>query len=489
MSDTAPSLLPSQQVLLERLKYLIEYGDHAILLHGKPGVGKSTLAQALLGTSEGFNQGMVLCPAQADPAQLRVDILHQLFTDPLFDPHEPLIDSFERLLKESEQRLLLVIDDAHSLPQVILAELLAMLLEQGERSWRLTLILVSRPKLVQHLLAELPTECQQHLLPVTIEPLSLSEQKQLYRALTADRPLSRFINQLGIEPLLQRSDGSAQAVVDLVTGKGEETPARAGLLRHRTLIFTLLGMVAALAVWIAVDPLGPEPQPDSQGRSDSVRLVDVAPGLTEPEPAQSQERVEAQADAPQDKGEELGLAGEWQAINTPQPKPEAKPEDPLLQSAREGLADLEQQLAAKQAADTPAPKPTQPQAEAPEPQSERKTRSVPEAKPVPLSEQPLMARPGDSYTLQLAVYSYPNLAAQYLKQLPLKQGLALYVNNRQPRPWHVVVYGGFETKAAAQAAVSTLPEALRNNSPYVKPMQDVQKELVEQLDLAAFLSE
>ncbi|WP_417350110.1 SPOR domain-containing protein [Ferrimonas sp.] len=486
MSDTAPSLLHSQQVLLERLKYLIEYGDHAILLHGKPGVGKSTLAQALLGTSEGFNQGMVLCPAQADPAQLRVDILHQLFTDPLFDPHEPLIDSFERLLKESEQRLLLVIDDAHCLPQVILAELLAMLLEQGERSWRLTLVLVSRPKLVQHLLAELPTDCQQHLLPVTIEPLSLSEQKQLYRALTADRPLSRFINQLGIEPLLQKSDGTAQAVVDLVTGKGEETPAKAGLLRHRNLILTLLGVVGALAVWIAVDPLGPELQQDPKGRSDSVRLVEVAPGLTEPEPAQPQAVAEAQPVSPQDDGEELGLAGEWQAISTPQPKPE----DPLLQSAREGLVDLEQQLAAKQAADNPPQQQqSEPQAEPTEPQPERKTRSAAEVKPVPLAEQPLMARPGDSYTLQLAVYSYPNLAAQYLKQLPLKQGLALYVNNRQPRPWHVVVYGGFENKAAAQAAVSTLPEAVRNNSPYVKPMQDVQKELVEQLDLAAFLSE
>ncbi|WP_028109658.1 SPOR domain-containing protein [Ferrimonas futtsuensis] len=489
MSDTAPSLLPSQQVLLERLKYLIEYGDHAILLHGKPGVGKSTLAQALLGTSEGFNQGMVLCPVQADPAQLRVDILHQLFTDPLFDPHEPLIDSFERLLKESEQRLLLVIDDAHCLPQVILAELLAMLLEQGERRWRLTLILVSQPKLVQHLLAELPTECQQHLLPITIDPLSLSEQKQLYRALTADRPLSRFINQLGIEPLLQKSDGSAQAVVDLVTGKGEETPAKAGLLRHRSLILALLGVVAALAVWIAVDPLGPELQQDAQGRSDSVRLVEVAPGLAGPESAQPEAVTETRPDSPRDNGDELGLAGEWQAINTPQPRPAPQPEDPLLRSAREGLVDLEQQLAAKQAVENPPQQPPEPQAEPAEPQPERKTRSAPEAKPLPLAEQPLMARPGDSYTLQLAVYSYPSLAAQYLKQLPLKQGLALYVNNRQPRPWHVVVYGGFESKAAAQAAVSSLPDAIRNNSPYVKPMQDVQKELVEQLDLAAFLSE
>ncbi|TKB48023.1 hypothetical protein FCL40_13935 [Ferrimonas sediminicola] len=484
MSDTTPSLLPSQQVLLERLKYLIEYGEHAILLHGRPGVGKSTMAQSLLGCAEGFNQGLVVCPPQPDPAQLRVEILHQLFTDPLFDPHEPLIDSFERLLQGSGQRLLLVIDDAHSLPQVILAELLAMLLEQGQRSWRMTLVLVSQPKLVQHLLAELPAECQQHLLPVIIEPLSLSEQKQLYRMLTADRPLSRFINQLGIEPQLQGSDGSAQAVVELVSGQGEVTPAQAGLLRHRNLILVLLGLVASMALWVAMVPPGPKTESGGGGRSDSVRLMEVAPGLAEPARSSS---APALASA---KGEALGLAGEWQAINTPQAKPQTGEEDPLLQSAREGLVDLEQQLAAKQAAARPAVEPASPdpaQADEPDPETPQ-AKEAPQPR-LPLAQRSLMERPADSYTLQLAVYSYPKLAARYLKQLPLQQGLALYVNNRQPRPWYVVVYGGFEDKGKAQAAVSALPEAVRSTSPYVKPMQDVHEELVEQLDLAAFLSE
>ncbi|USD37893.1 AAA family ATPase [Ferrimonas sp. SCSIO 43195] len=483
------SLLPSQHVLLERLKYLIEYGDHAILLHGRPGVGKSVVSRALLDKAEGFNQGLIQCQPQPDPAQLRVDILQQLFTNPLFDPHEPLVDSFERILADSQQRLFVVIDDAHYLPQVILAELLAILLGQEQRHWRMTLVLVSQPVLVEHLLAELPSECQQHLLPVTIEPLSLAEQKQLYHQLTGDRPLARFISQMSIDAQLQQSDGSAAAVVALAEGLSTGKAIPVSALRHRNWIMAIATVILMLMLWVWVSPTRPaEIEPEHGGRSASVKLVEVAPGLQENH-ASAAEAVEGKdvpgnAEAASEVAEsaQLGLAGEWQAINQPaaplpqRKRKQAEAADPLLESARAGLQELEQELS--------RPKPKV------ESQPKPKPAPTATAKPVlPLPQQPLMERPASGYTLQLAVYSYPQLAQRYLRRLPSTDGLAVYKKRRDPQPWFVVVYGGYVDKAAAQAAVATLPQSIQDSKPYVKPVRDVQRELLEQLDLAAFLSE
>ncbi|WP_176819302.1 AAA family ATPase [Ferrimonas sediminum] len=481
------SLLPSQHVLLERLKYLIEYGDHAILLHGRPGVGKSVVSRALLDKAEGFNQGLIQCQPQPDPAQLRVDILQQLFTNPLFDPHEPLVDSFERILADSQQRLFVVIDDAHHLPQVILAELLAILLGQEQRHWRMTLVLVSQPALVEHLLAELPSECQQHLLPVTIEPLSLAEQKQLYHQLTGDRPLARFISQMSIDAQLQQSDGSAGAVVALAEGLSTGKAIPVSALRHRNWIMAIATVIVLLMLWVWVSPTPPaEVEVHQGGRSASVKLVEVAPGLRTNLSTETAEQGRPAGPAPAEaanevaESQQLGLAGDWQAINQPAaPLPQRKQKqiaaaDPLLESARVGLQELEQELSRPKPKAEPKPKPV----------------VKPKAKPVlPLPQQPLMDRPASGYTLQLAVYSYAQLAQRYLRRLPSTDGLAVYKKRRDPQPWFVVVYGGYVDKAAAQAAVATLPQSIQDSKPYVKPVRDVQQELLEQLDLAAFLSE
>lgn len=515
--DTAFTLLPSQQQLLDRLKYLIEYGDHAILLHGKDGVGKTVLSQVLLECADGLNQSYLHCPPQPDPAAIRTQILNQLFINPLFDPHEPLIDTFERLLQDSEQRLLLVIDDAHDLPQVILAELLTIFLTQSQRSWRLTLVLVSLPQLVQHLLAELPSDYHEHLLPVNIEPLSLAECKQLYGMLAQTGSVSRFVNQIAIDAKLARCEGRASAVAALVSEASPGLPVKAAAFRYRNAIVVLATLMLLGVLWLAIDPLADEePKVSVPAELDNFapieRPADMPP-LMRPNPAETEStqsiESEVSSEAEETSGESLELAGEWQDISKPQPKPEPKviPEpveapavastaqdaeatdasadiaelDPLLLSAQADLAEMEQELAESE---------RQKQAELE--QAKLMAESQLPEQPLtiqPLARQPLAQRPEQSFTLQLAVYSYPQLMRRYLTRLDSTDNLALYRKHREPQTWYVVVYGGFNDKVSAQQALPQLPEWVQQSQPYLKSLKEVQGELIEQLDLAAFLAE
>ncbi|MBW3165657.1 SPOR domain-containing protein [Ferrimonas balearica] len=479
-------LLPSQRALLERFRYLTEYGDHLLVLHGAAGVGKTVLAQSLLDGAESFNQAYVAIGDDLTPASVRERLIRQWLPRAVFDPEEPLLDTLERILPEGDGRYMLIVDDAQSMGDALLAELIALVMDQETLGMRLTLVLVADDGLVQRLQQNLPEPYQTRLIPVEVPPLSVRERRKLYDQLVKRHSGKLFINQAAVERQLAEQDGSAAAVVALVEAAKSRPPLGQSLPAHKGLavaVGTAVLLLVGGLLWPTTEPV---PQPEPLAQADRT----AAP---EPEP-------EPQAPQPLD----LGLAKPWPEVTTAEVAiPEAEPapllpEDEVAVATAPAASAETESVAQTQPVETATGAVAQPAAQPmaqPAPDSEAKPEPEPSVEPavaaesavLPLSEQPLAQRPADSYVLQLAVFSYPQLIGPFLDSHGLGEAVRVYRIEREPQAWFVVVQGGFADRKAAQQAKEALVASVKRLSPYVKPLEAVQKELSEELELAEIL--
>jgi len=121
--------LPSQRQLVDRLLHLIEFNHPFIFLSGKPGCGRGTLCESLLGM---LPEKVRVVSLIGTPAMKMVDVrqllLPQVVARPLFNPQDALAESFFRMLEGSKPSpLLLLIERADQLPAELLGELWAII--------------------------------------------------------------------------------------------------------------------------------------------------------------------------------------------------------------------------------------------------------------------------------------------------------------------------------------------------------------------------
>ncbi|MBY6018518.1 AAA family ATPase [Halomonas denitrificans] len=477
-------LLPSQRALLERFRYLTEYGDHLLVLHGAAGVGKTVLAQSLLDGAESFNQAYVAIGDDLTPASVRERLIRQWLPRAVFDPEEPLLDTLERILPEGDGRYMLIVDDAQSMGDALLAELIALVMDQEALGMRLTLVLVADDGLVQRLQQNLPEPYQTRLIPVEVPPLSVRERRKLYDQLVKRHSGKLFINQAAVERQLADQDGSAAAVVALVEAAKSRPPLGQSLPAHKGLAAAVGAAVLLLMGWLLWPITEPAPQPEPLAQADRAPTPEPqAPqpldlGLAKPWPEETAAEVilpEAEP-APLLPEEETAMAATPAASAETESVAQTQP----AETATAAIAQAAAQSTAQTAPDSDAD---------PEPKLEPSVELEVEAEPavLPLSEQPLAQRPADSYVLQLAVFSYPQLIGPFLDSHGLGEAVRVYRIEREPQAWFVVVQGGFADRKAAQQAKEALVASVKRLSPYVKPLEAVQKELSEELELAEIL--
>ncbi|MFC6376671.1 SPOR domain-containing protein [Tatumella terrea] len=83
--------------------------------------------------------------------------------------------------------------------------------------------------------------------------------------------------------------------------------------------------------------------------------------------------------------------------------------------------------------------------------------------------------PSGEYTIQLSGATHRESLNAWARQQNLT-GYHVYETQRNGQPWYVLVSGSYATSAEAKRAISTLPEAVRAKSPWVKPLSQVRKE-------------
>ena len=104
--------------------------------------------------------------------------------------------------------------------------------------------------------------------------------------------------------------------------------------------------------------------------------------------------------------------------------------------------------------------------------------STSSATPVPAytpDEQALLA-PSDGFIVQLLGTRNADGAAAFIRrrQSEVTGSLYQYQTSYQGQPWHVVVSGVYGSRAEAVAAVNAMPADLRRQSPWIRPVDDVQ---------------
>ena len=94
-----------------------------------------------------------------------------------------------------------------------------------------------------------------------------------------------------------------------------------------------------------------------------------------------------------------------------------------------------------------------------------------------LKEDQLLAWPAKGYTLQLLGARSEQSVAQFMAGLNNRDKLYYFRTVYKGAPWHVVVYGQYSDRTAANRAVSTLPEELKRLKPWARSIRGVQLDI------------
>lgn len=92
----------------------------------------------------------------------------------------------------------------------------------------------------------------------------------------------------------------------------------------------------------------------------------------------------------------------------------------------------------------------------------------------------LLQQPPNNYVLQLIGGHEVQTVDAYLRNIPDLAGEAIrFTTTNNDKPWHVVVYGLYDNRQQAVAAIETLPELAQAISPWPRPVKSI-KELTLQ---------
>lgn len=201
----------SQLQLIERLQHLLYLSSSMVFISGEKGSGKSTLVEQLSNQlPSNTQQAFITLIEPISIEQIRLQIISQLFEQPLFDADDTLYNSL-LLLKQkqsSDIARVVVIDNAGLLPQQLLIELAEVikkksLLVDNEINFVLLGDELKNNQMVK-LIKQSPSHQGIAALSFKLPPLSVAEAKQL---------LVHSLEQVSYSPKIQHQDALAKQLL------------------------------------------------------------------------------------------------------------------------------------------------------------------------------------------------------------------------------------------------------------------------------------
>ncbi|GGI92525.1 AAA family ATPase [Shewanella gelidii] len=215
MEDNNLALLPSQESLLQRLLHIASYSEQLKVVCGPSGSGKSSVVTALVNELDEFNSALVVCPLNADDAEIRRKVLVQLLHDPLFDDEVSLAETMLRVSDGLTKPIHIVIDDAHFMSSGLWAE--CLVLSQVQCAGKpISITLTADADYVLPLMNQLASGSKELILPIAIDSLSLAEREGLYFGLLSRTEASLFLPRDIVKRQLESQQGTPQEVVNLL---------------------------------------------------------------------------------------------------------------------------------------------------------------------------------------------------------------------------------------------------------------------------------
>lgn len=203
---------PSQLQLIERLQNLLYLSSSMVFISGEKGSGKSTLVEQLSNQLPDKTQQAFISLVEPTPiAQLRLKIISQLFTQPLFDADDSLFNSL-LLLKDKQTATtarVVVIDNVELLPEPLIDELAEVitkksLLTDNEINFILVGDEIKNNQLINQI-KQLPENLSIAALSFKLPPLAINEAQKL---------LSHSLGQVSYSPKVQHQDALARQLAN-----------------------------------------------------------------------------------------------------------------------------------------------------------------------------------------------------------------------------------------------------------------------------------
>lgn len=114
------------------------------------------------------------------------------------------------------------------------------------------------------------------------------------------------------------------------------------------------------------------------------------------------------------------------------------------------------------------------------PESVAKSTNSVKKTPKVQASHPLLDAPSETYALQLLGVRKAKSAQAFVSRLTKLVGqdqVNVYETRYKSAPWYVVVYGPFEDKNKARAAVKRLPKTMQQQRPWVRQLSKIQEDI------------
>ncbi|EGU45647.1 SPOR domain-containing protein [Vibrio splendidus] len=487
--------LESQVELLERLQLLTNFGSNLVTVAGKPGSGRSWLAQRYLEAwATEKNQCLLLCHPSQDDQQRRALILSQIVSDPLFNQHDSLSDSLARLLDGEPCSVVIVVDDAHRLSELLVSELWMLVLEaQANPQWTINVVLFSEIGHLDTLLTRLSYGQQHKPIDLEIDDLSQPEAEHFFESLVI-----RYVDDES-ETRVRRAFNKAQPLPGELMALGELK------VEKRIIIRSIIGSPINIAIVVALLLLligggywwmFSQPTPDDKAQSLIAPIEQTAIPTFEVDSGSEQAGVEGVVDTETSTDISYQGADDDSSSLPPVVVEETASVGEVEQDQQrvvitsdvvDALLDDKAQSADTSAIDAAVEENTQVEAnsqadaEAVAPANEESdlTESTPPTKKITFSfaREELQAISPRAYTLQLSAMTSLEDVQSFIEEYDLENKVRIYPTLRSDTKWFIITYQDYPTIQVARDAVSTLSKPLQQLEPWAKSMNQVHREI------------
>ncbi|MFA0036732.1 AAA family ATPase [Vibrio sp. 10N.261.52.A1] len=487
--------LESQVELLERLQLLTNFGSNLVTVAGKPGSGRSWLAQRYLEAwATEKNQCLLLCHPSQDDQQRRALILSQIVSDPLFNQHDSLSDSLARLLDGEPCSVVIVVDDAHRLSELLVSELWMLVLEaQANPQWTINVVLFSEIGHLDTLLTRLSYGQQHKPIDLEIDDLSQPEAEHFFESLVI-----RYVDDES-ETRVRRAFNKAQPLPGELMALGELK------VEKRIIIRSIIGSPINIAIVVALLLLligggywwmFSQPTPDDKAQSLIAPIEQTAIPTFEVDRGSEQAGVEGVVDSETSTDISYQGADDDSSSLPPVVVEETASVGEVEQDQQrvvitsdvvDALLDDKAQSADTSAIDAAVEENTQVEANsqadaeaiAPADEESDLTESTPPTKKITFSfsREELQAISPRAYTLQLSAMTSLEDVQSFIEKYDLENKVRIYPTLRNDTKWFIITYQDYPTIQVARDAVSTLSKPLQQLEPWAKSMNQVHREI------------
>ncbi|MBU2896964.1 SPOR domain-containing protein [Vibrio hepatarius] len=484
--------LDTQVELLERMQLLTNFGSNLVTVGGALGSGKSWLAQRYLEAwATDKNQSLLMCHPNQDDQQRRTMILTQLFSEPMFDPTDPLTESFSRQINEEGCDVVIVIDDAQQLKESFVSELWMLILEaQDNPAWTVNVVLFAQSNSLDVLLTRLSYGQDHKPIDLEIDPLSQDEADRFFEHLVIrfvedekEKRVRNAYRTVALQPGDIMALGDHKVEKRIIIRSIIGSPVNIALL-----VITLLLLIGGGYWWMMSQP---SPEKKSLQMADESEEA-VLPGLSE----------NSESDISLQKPDSVSEADTDKMVVSMDDDSEALPPKVTEQTSSVGNAHDGQQrvVITSEVVDALIEgKPEKADTLAVEkPVSNPNIRILPAKKESASLTETLVSEPekqikpvvafsfskselkrlsSRSYTLQLAAVQSLEEVQTFLDKHKLAGSVYIYPTLRSEAEWFIITYQNYPTIQVARDAVESLPADLQQLEPWAKSLSQVHREI------------